>query len=318
MLLARFGYALENGVMIKRKGDLEPTRGAPLAAATFDSIPGSAFAADASIRMADGSHKPVSELEVGQQVAIGDLVTAICKRHHRNATDLGSVRCGSSSGVFYDGRWLRARDHPEAIAVYLRDGLESYSIETINHRMVVNDRLFSDFMETVTHKQELVDFSDQALVIMNAMRDDEKKAGWTTRLWHREEIGIVSPWWGAMQEAGHGDWGDGPSIDEISRFGILAELNGQPIACVSLYFQASMRYGIVAGAICDVSKSSQECRQGITLAARAAVEYYHSIGIGEIICYVRTPAVVKNFEKAGYLHDDVQYNHVYICDEVVL
>ena len=108
------------------------------------------------------------------------------------------------------------------------------------------------------------------------------------------------------------------AIDEVSRFGVLAELNGAPVACVFLYFQSSTHYGAVYGAICDINKSSQECRQGITHAAHAVVEYYRSIGIEEIVCYVRTPAVVECFEKAGCRHDDLEYNHVYIRDEVIL
>ena len=284
MLLARFGYAPKDGVMIKRTGDLEVTRIARLAATNFDSMSGSAFAADARIRMADGNHKLVSELEVGEEVAIGGLVTAICELRQRNITDLGSMHCGSGSGVFHEGRWLCARDHPEAIAIDLYDGLECYMIVTLNHRMMVNDELFSDFYETVTRQKELLDRSDEALAIMNTMKEKEKKAGCTTRLWRRQEIDIIWLWWGAMLEAGYGDWGDGPSVDEVSRFGVLAELNGAPVACVFFYFQSSTRYGAVYGAICDISKSSRECRQGIALAVHAAVEYYRSISIEEIVC----------------------------------
>jgi len=105
MLLARFGYALESGVMIKRSGDEELAKKSRLAAATFDSMSGSAFAADALIKMSDGSSKPVSALEVGEEVAVGGLVTTILRGRQRNITDLGNIRCGSGSGIFHAGRW---------------------------------------------------------------------------------------------------------------------------------------------------------------------------------------------------------------------
>jgi len=184
-------------------------------------------------------------------------------------------------------------------------------------RVAGNEELFSDFYETVTRYKELADFSDQAVAIMNAMQDDEEKAGWTTRMWRREEIDIVKPWWRKMREAGYGDWGDGPAIDEIGRVGFLAELNGEPVACVFLYFPPSARYAAVYSAICDVGASYHACFRGIALAAKAAVDHCKSVGVEEIVCYVHTPAVVKSFEMAGYRHDEKQYNNVYLCDEVI-
>jgi hypothetical protein len=317
MLLARFGYALEHDVMVKRKGDEELAKKSRLAAATFNSMSGSAFSAEALIKMQDGILKPVSELDVGEEVAMGGIVTTILRGRQRNIIDLGSVQCGSGSGVFHNGEWIRAKDHPDATPVYFRDGMEGYTIGTMNHRMVVNDEIFSDFYETVTRYTELSDFSDQAVAIMNAMQDDEVKAGWTTRLWRREELDIVKPWWGKMKEAGYGDWGDGPAIDEIGRVGFLAELEGKPIACVFLYFPPSARYAAVYSAICDVTTSYHACFRGISLAAKAAIEHCREVGVEEIVCHVHTPAVVKSFEMAGFRHDDVQYNHVYLCDEVI-
>lgn len=317
MLLARFGYALENGDMVKRSGDEELAKKSRLAAATFDSMSGSAFASDALIKMADGSLKPVSKLDVGEEVAVGGLVTTILRGRQRNVTDLGNIRCGSGSAIFFDGRWIRAKDHPEAQPVYLHEGLEGYTIGTMNHRLVVNDEMFSDFYETITRYKELADFSDQAVAIMNAMQEDDEKAGWTTRLWRREEIDIVKPWWQKMRDAGYGDWGDGPSIDEIGRIGFMAELNGQPIACVFLYFPPSARYAAIYSAICDVSTSYHACFRGIALAAKAAVDHCREVGVHEVVCYVHTPAVVKSFELAGFRHDDKQYNDIYICDEVI-
>ena len=91
MLLARFGYTLENDVMFKRKESLKSTSDTRLAAATFDHIANSAFAENASIRMTDGSCKPVLELGVGEEVAIGGLVIAtfrVCRGYQPSKEDL--------------------------------------------------------------------------------------------------------------------------------------------------------------------------------------------------------------------------------------
>ena len=317
MLLARFGYALVDGLMIKRIGDEALTKKANLAAATFDSMSGSAFAADARIKMADGTSIPASKLQVGMEVAAGGIVTTILRGRQRSITDIGSIRCGSGSGIFHDGRWIRARDHPDAVPVWFRDGMEGYTIGTVHHRLMVNDEMFSDFYETITRYKELSDFSDQAVSIMNAMQEDDDKAGWTTRMWRREELDIVRPWWGKMKEAGYGDWGDGPAIDEIGRIGFLAELEGRPVACVFLYFPPSARYAAIYSAICDVTTSYHACFRGIALAAKASIEHCREVGVEEIVSYVHTPAVVKSFELAGYRHDEKQYNNIYLSEDII-
>ena len=175
MLLARFGYDLDNDMMVKRVSDDTPAQKEKLASATLENMSGSVFTADARIKMADGHEVPVSELEVGSEIAVGGIVTSILRGRQRSFVDIGRIRCGLSSAVFHDGHWLRAREHPKAQPLWFDDGIEGYTIGTANHQLIVNGELFADFYETAGRQKELADLSDQAIALMNADQDDDAR-----------------------------------------------------------------------------------------------------------------------------------------------
>lgn len=143
---------------------------------------------------------------------------------------------------------------------------------------------------------------------------ENKEAGWSTRIWRREDIDIVRPWWVKMKNNGYGDWGSGPATDELGPIGFLSELQGEPIACVFLYIPPSVQYAAVYAAICDVSHPHHTCFRGVALAAKASIDHCRAKGVLEVVSYIYTPAVVKSFEMAGYRHDDKAYNNVYLSE----
>ncbi|MCE6958090.1 hypothetical protein LAZ40_03340 [Cereibacter sphaeroides] len=118
-----------------------------------------------------------------------------------------------------------------------------------------------------------------------------------------------------MKEAGYGDWGEGPAGDALAHSGVLAELDGQPVACLFLYAPPSWAYAMVFSAICDVSRPPQACFRGLVHAAVAVREQCEAMGAGEVVSYVRTPAVVKAFELAGFARDPKSFTHVYLSEE---
>ena len=143
------------------------------------------------------------------------------------------------------------------------------------------------------------------------------QAGWSTRPWSREDIGIVRPWWRRMQAAGMGDWGDGPADDELAPLGCLSLLGEDPVACVFIYMAPSGEYAAIYSAFCDISLPGHACFRGISLAARGAIDMCRDAGMRQVVNYTRTPAVVKAFELAGFRHDGSEYTHVYLSDEVI-
>ena len=166
MLLARLGYEARDGAMVK---DARAPRKDPSpAAATFDSISASTFGEESRILMADGTRRMVAQIDVGDRVAHGDVVTAIMRGRHRDIVDIGPILCGGASVVRHAGRWIRARDHPEARRTWFPDGMEGVTLATRTHVFEVNGVIFADFHETEAHRLEMLAFSDQALEIMNA------------------------------------------------------------------------------------------------------------------------------------------------------
>ena len=157
----------------------------------------------------------------------------------------------------------------------------------------------------------------RSLAAMNSGVSRER-TGWSTRPWRSGEIGIVRSWWRALREAGYGDWGDGPEIDEIGSEGFLAELDGRPVACAFLHVLPGAGYAAVCAPVCDPSAAPQTCLRGIALVAGAAAEHFRELGVRETACFVRTPLIAKGFEMAGWRDAGPHCNHVYLCDETIL
>lgn len=315
MLLARHGYVPDRGAMVGPGGGVE-TAGRRLDAATFDSMPGSSFPSDVRVRMLDGVMRPVGALEAGDVIAEGGLVEAVMRGRMRELVDLGFVRCGAGSGVFVGGRWIRAREHPRAVPVDVPDGVEGCMIASENRFLEVEGGLFSDFHETAGRRAELAEFSERALEAMNA-EERRERAGWSARPWRSGEIGLVRSWWRALREAGYGDWGDGPSVDEIGSEGFLAELDGKPVACAFLHVLPGAGYAAVCAPVCDPAAPPQACLRGIALVAEAAAEHCRRLGAWETVCHVRTPTIAKGFEMAGWRDGGPNCCHVYLCDETI-
>lgn len=175
MLLARNGYVPEGSAMVGPGGGTVATA-RRLDAATFDSMPGSAFPSCVRIRMLDGAMRPVGSLDVGDEIAEGGMVEAIMRGRMRELVDIGFVRCGAGSGVLVGGRWIRARNHPRAVSVHIPDGVEGCMIAAENRVLEIEGRLFSDFHETAGRRAELAEISVRALAAMNA-EESRSRAG---------------------------------------------------------------------------------------------------------------------------------------------
>lgn len=311
MLLSRFGFVYQDGVMVK--GATSPASN--MDASTMEAVAGSLFTADAALRMSDGNFKSVCDIDVGDEVYSGGLITSIFKGRQRRFVQIGEIICSTESVLFFGGEWIKAKDHPDAVEMCFPDGVEGYSISTVERHFYVSDMLFAGFYETRRFEEELHEFSDVALEAMNGSGEPEENTGWSTDLWTRSDIDIVRPWWGKMEAAGYGDWGYGPLDDEIAPIGMLTRKDGVPIACVFIYCFPPTKYAAIYAAICDVEQSPFHCIKALSLAAKSAIDHCRDIGFEKVVSYVKTPAVVSSFEAAGLSSDSCEYNHVYLSEE---
>lgn len=165
MLFARFGFVQNEGIMVWRS-DMPETPSSD--AATFNRISGSSFEGHSRILMEDGREIPIQELDVGDRVAEGGLVTGISRGRQRTCHEVNGCRFSSAAPVFMDGMWMRVEDHPDSEYIFCDKGWDGYGIKTEKHLLKVEGYLFADFMECPERIDSLKGMSDQAMELMNA------------------------------------------------------------------------------------------------------------------------------------------------------
>jgi hypothetical protein len=104
------------------------------------------FLAGTPITMADGTIKPVEQVDLGDEVAIGGLVFGTGKFLTSDLHDYKGIKVSGSHMVKEDGTWMRVRDtkHGKALG---DDEVKVYVFGTENRRILINDTLFTDYFD---------------------------------------------------------------------------------------------------------------------------------------------------------------------------
>jgi hypothetical protein len=117
------------------------------------------FDGNTLIMMADGSEKPINEIELGDRVYKGGEVDSI--RHSiKNPNDkynYHNIIVTGFHAVKENGIWKRIKDCKEAYPYYLEGDV--YSICTTNHRMWIKGIEFADEIETDNYENLTIDES---------------------------------------------------------------------------------------------------------------------------------------------------------------
>jgi len=107
------------------------------------------------VTMADGTTKPVEQVDLGDEVAVGGLVFAVGKFLNTELYDYKGIKVSGSHMVNEDGIWMRVRDTKHGIS--LGNDLNTvYVFGSENRRILINDILFTDYFE-VNEQDKLVD-----------------------------------------------------------------------------------------------------------------------------------------------------------------
>jgi len=106
------------------------------------------------ITMFDGSKKPVEQVELGDNVAVGGKVFAVGKFLNTELYNYKGIKVSGSHMVNEDGVWLRVRDTKHGKS--LGDNLNTvYVFGSENRRILINDILFTDYFE-VSEQDQLI------------------------------------------------------------------------------------------------------------------------------------------------------------------
>ena len=106
------------------------------------------------ITMADGTTKPVEQVDLGDEVAVGGKVFAVGRFLNTELYDYKGIKVSGSHMVNEDGTWMRVRDtkHGKSLG---NDQNTVYVFGSENRRILINDILFTDYFEIEDQEQLL-------------------------------------------------------------------------------------------------------------------------------------------------------------------
>ena len=107
------------------------------------------------ITMLDGTTKPVEQVDLGDEVAVGGKVFAVGRFLNTELYDYKGIKVSGSHMVNEDGTWMRVRDtkHGKSLG---NDENTVYVFGSENRRILINDILFTDYFET-KEQEKLID-----------------------------------------------------------------------------------------------------------------------------------------------------------------
>ncbi len=120
---------------------------------------GGCFIAGTMISMADGTLKPVEQVDIGDVVSVGGKVFATGKFLIDNLYDYNGIQVSGTHMVKEDGAWVRVKD--SRIGVPLGDDeVIVYVFGNENRRIIINGTEFTDYFE-LSEQQELINHGEE-------------------------------------------------------------------------------------------------------------------------------------------------------------
>ena len=110
------------------------------------------------VTMADGSTKPVEQVDLGDEVAEGGSVFAVGRFLNTELYDYKGIKVSGSHMVNEDGVWIRVRDtkHGKSLG---NDLNTVYVFGSENRKILINGILFTDYFE-VNEQDKLIEDSE--------------------------------------------------------------------------------------------------------------------------------------------------------------
>jgi hypothetical protein len=111
------------------------------------------------ITMADGTQKPVEQVDIKDEVAVGGFVFATGKFLIDNLYDYKGIKVSGTHMVKEDGKWTRVEDSEHGVS--LGDDEHIVYVFGAEHRRILIDGiLFTDYFE-LSEQQELTNHGEQ-------------------------------------------------------------------------------------------------------------------------------------------------------------
>ena len=121
-------------------------------------VGGGCFIAGTMISMADGSFKPVEQVDIGDTVSVGGKVFATGKFLIDNLYDYNGIQVSGTHMVKEDGAWTRVEDSRLGVSLG-DDEVIVYVFGNENRRIIINGTEFTDYFE-LSEQQELINHGE--------------------------------------------------------------------------------------------------------------------------------------------------------------
>jgi hypothetical protein len=120
---------------------------------------GGCFIAGTMITMHDGSLKPVEQVDIGDEVAVGGKVFATGKFLIDNLYDYKGIQVSGTHMVKEDGTWTRVENSKHGVSLGNEDAIV-YVFGAEHRRIIINGIEFTDYFE-LSEQQELANHGEQ-------------------------------------------------------------------------------------------------------------------------------------------------------------
>jgi hypothetical protein len=131
---------------------------------------GGCFIAGTMITMADGSHKPVEQVDIRDEVAVGGFVFATGKFLIDNLYDYKGIKVSGTHMVKENGKWTRVEDSEHGVALG-NDEHIVYVFGSEHRRIIINGTEFTDYFE-LSEQEELINHGEG---IFSNWRDHDRQ-----------------------------------------------------------------------------------------------------------------------------------------------
>jgi len=118
----------------------------------------SCFLAGTLVQMANGTQKPIEQIDIGDSVSVGGFVFATGKFLINNLFEYKGIKVSGSHMVQEDGRWMRVEDSKLAKSLGTDEHIV-YVFGSENRRILIDDVLFTDYFE-LTEQDKLIEKGD--------------------------------------------------------------------------------------------------------------------------------------------------------------
>ncbi len=116
--------------------------------------------------MKNGKRKYIKDVTINDELHDGSKVTGFFKVSAEDLTmyKLENIIVSSTHLVFYNNKWIRVKEHPDAVVLDIYDKSYVYCLNTNNQIIKINNNLFSDWDEFV--RKDICGYNENAKVLL--------------------------------------------------------------------------------------------------------------------------------------------------------